>query len=73
MAGWYFQVVQDGNLTQNLPVYLVERPYPFADLATLWQLANQKDRIPVDTVNQWLAIDCLEDSWKEKLYKKREQ
>lgn len=71
IAGWYFQVMQDGNLTQGLPVYLVERPYPFADLATLWQLANQKDRIPMDIVNQWLAIDCLEASWQEKLYKKR--
>lgn len=71
IAGWYFQVAQDGELVQGLPVYLVERPYPFADLATLWQLANQKEKIPETVVNQWLAIPCLEDSWKEVLYKKR--
>lgn len=72
IAGWYFQVVQGGNLSVGLPVYLVERPYPFADFTTLWQLANQKDKIPIDIVNQWTAIDCLDISWKEKLYKKRE-
>lgn len=71
MAGWYLQVVQDGNLSVGLPVYLVERPYPFADLATLWQLANQKQPIPMAIVNQWTAIDCLDVSWQEKLYKKR--
>ena len=73
IAGWYFQVVQNGNLSVGLPVYLVERPYPFANLTTLWRMVNQKDKIPVEIVNQWLAIDCLEDSWKEKLYKKRLQ
>ena len=71
IAGWYFQVVQNGNLSVGLPVYLVERPYPFANLTTLWRMANQKEKTPVEIVNQWLAIDCLEDSWKEKLYKKR--
>lgn len=73
IAGWYFQVVQNGNLSVGLPVYLVERPYPFADLCTLWQLANQKDRIPMAIVNQWTAIECLDVSWKEKLYNKRRQ
>ncbi len=70
-AGWYFKVVQDGELIQGLPVYLVERPYPFADLATLWQLANQKGNLDSETVDKWLAIDCLEDSWKKVLAKKR--
>ena len=64
-------VTSDGNLSVGLPVYLVERPYPFADLATLWQLANQKQPIPMAIVNQWTAIDCLDVSWQEKLYKKR--
>lgn len=71
IAGWYFQVVQDGELCHGLPVYLVARPYPFADLATLWQLSNQKQTIPEAVLNQWLSIPCLEDSWKEQLYKKR--
>ncbi|MFW2177524.1 MULTISPECIES: MOSC domain-containing protein [unclassified Moraxella] len=70
-SGWYFKVVQDGELIQGLPVYLVERPYPFADLATLWQLANQKGNLDSDIVDKWLAIDCLEDSWKKVLAKKR--
>lgn len=72
IAGWYYQVVKTGVLCANLPVYLVARPYPFASLATLWQLTNQTARLDSDTVNAWLAIDCLEDSWKKKLNNKRQ-
>lgn len=72
IAGWYFQVIQDGQLSRGLPVYLVERPYPFANLSALWQLINQKGKLPADVVDQWLAIDCLETSWKENLAKKRQ-
>ena len=30
IAGWYFQVERAGMLDANLPVYLVERPYPLS-------------------------------------------
>lgn len=70
IAGWYFQVAQAGKLSAGLPVYLVARPYAFADLATLWQLTNQTGKLPADVVERWLAIDCLEDSWKAMLAKK---
>lgn len=73
IAGWYFQVVQDGKLSAGLPVYLVARPYAFADLATLWQLANQKGKLTAEVVEPWLAIDCLEDTWQAMLAKKRAQ
>ena len=70
IAGWYFQVAQAGKLSAGLPVYLVARPYAFADLATLWQLANQTGKLPADVVERWLAIDCLEDTWRAMLAKK---
>lgn len=70
IAGWYFQVVKEGILNQGMPVYLIERPYPFADLKTLWQLANQKPPIDATVIQPWLNIDCLEDSWKKVLAKK---
>ena len=70
ISGWYFQVVQDGNLSQGLPVYLVERPYLFADLTSLWQFTNQKEKILATIANQWLGVDCLEFSWKECFYTK---
>ena len=40
IAGWYFEVVRDGMIDADLPVYLIERPYPFATLEKLWQLSN---------------------------------
>lgn len=70
ISGWYFQVVKDGLIDNGVPVYLVERPYPFANLQTLWQLANQKSPIDADVIEPWLTIDCLEDSWKKVLAKK---
>ena len=70
IAGWYFQVVRDGMIHADLPVYLIERPYPFATLEKLWQLANSKEKFAAKVIEPWLMIECLEDSWKTVLAKK---
>lgn len=70
IAGWYFQVVRDGMINADLPVYLIERPYPFATLEKLWQLANSKEKFDAEVIEPWLAIECLEESWKKVLAKK---
>ena len=70
IAGWYFEVVRDGMIQADLPVYLIERPYPFATLEKLWQLANSKEKFDTEIIEPWLAIECLEDSWKAVLAKK---
>lgn len=70
ISGWYFQVVRDGMINADLPVYLIERPYPFATLVTLWQLSNSKEKFDAKVIEQWLEIECLEDSWKKVLAKK---
>jgi len=70
IAGWYFQVVRDGMISSDLPVYLIERPYPFATLEKLWRLANSKEKFDAEVIEPWLAIECLEDSWKTVLAKK---
>ncbi len=70
IAGWYFEVVRDGMIHADLPVYLIERPYPFATLEKLWQLANSKEKFDAEVIEPWLAIECLEDSWKTVLTKK---
>ncbi|MCG3860393.1 MOSC domain-containing protein [Psychrobacter sp. Ps5] len=70
IAGWYFEVVRDGMISADLPVYLIERPYPFATLEKLWQLANSKEKFDAEVIEPWLAIECLEDSWKTVLAKK---
>ena len=70
IAGWYFEVVRDGMIDANLPIYLIERPYPFATLEKLWQLLNSKEKFDAKVIEPWLAIECLEDSWKAVLKKK---
>lgn len=70
IAGWYFKVVRDGMISADLPVYLIARPYPFATLEKLWQLSNSKDKYAVEDIEPWLAIECLEESWKVVLRKK---
>ncbi|WP_201530083.1 MOSC domain-containing protein [Psychrobacter frigidicola] len=73
IAGWYFEVVRDGIISADLPVYLIERPYPFATLDVLWQLSNSKDKFDAEIIEPWLTIECLEDSWKKVLAKKVKQ
>lgn len=73
IAGWYFEVVRDGMIDADLPVYLIERPYPFATLEKLWQLSNSKEKYDTEVIAPWLAIECLEDSWKTVLRKKIRQ
>ncbi|MGP5415908.1 MOSC domain-containing protein [Psychrobacter faecalis] len=70
IAGWYFEVVRDGMINADLPVYLIERPYPFATLEKLWQLSNSKEKFDAEVIEPWLSIECLEDSWKTVLAKK---
>ena len=70
ISGWYFQVVRDGLINADLPVYLIERPHPFATLEKLWQLANSKEKYDAEVIEPWLAIECLEESWKKVLAKK---
>ncbi len=70
ISGWYFQVVRDGMIHADLPVYLIERPYPFATLEKLWQLSNSKEKFDAEIIEPWLAIECLEASWKKVLAKK---
>lgn len=70
IAGWYFQVVRDGMISADLPVYLIERPYPFATLEKLWQLSNSKEKYDAKVIEPWLAIECLDESWKTVLAKK---
>ncbi len=70
ISGWYFQVVRDGMINADLPVYLVKRPYPFATLEKLWQLSNSKEKFDAEIIEPWLAIECLEESWKKVLRKK---
>ena len=70
ISGWYLQVVRDGMINADLPVYLVKRPYPLATLETLWQLSNSKEKFDAEIIEPWLAIECLEASWKKVLAKK---
>nr|WP_296238772.1 MOSC domain-containing protein [Psychrobacter sp. UBA5136] len=73
IAGWYFEVVRDGMINTDLSVYLIERPYSFATLKRLWQLANSKDKFDAEVIEPWLAVECLEDSWKTALAEKIKQ
>ena len=57
-------------MDHELPVYLIERPYPFATLEKLWAIANDKKGIDKAIIERWLAIECLESSWKKMLAKK---
>lgn len=69
-VGWYYRVLQTGEMAVQDTCHRVLRPWPFATLERLWEIYNDKDfRDPVE-IARWLAIDALERSFKEVLRKR---
>ncbi len=69
-VGWYYQVLQVGEMKQGDSCVLVEREYPFATLTRLWQIYNDKNFKDRTEIEQWLQIIALERSFKEVLAKR---
>ena len=69
-VGWYYRIIQTGEMEINESCYLVSRPYPFATLTRLWEIYNDKNFGDSDEIQRWLAIDVLERSFKDVLRKR---
>lgn len=69
-VGWYYKVLQTGGIQLNDPCLLVQRNYPFATLARLWKIYNDQGFAESEEIRRWLAIQPLEQSFKDKLAKR---
>lgn len=68
-SGWYFRVLQEGNVLSRIDIELVDRPYPEWSIAACQEIVNN----PVANLRRahdLLACDALADRWKQRLRKK---
>lgn len=69
-VGWYYRIVQTGEMAMGDECHLLARPWPFATLTRLWQVYNDKSFRDRDEIEQWLAVEPLEQSFKDALGKR---
>lgn len=69
-VGWYYRVLQTGEISRHDACVLLARSHPFATLARLWQIHNDAGFADPAEIAQWLAIDVLEVSFKRLLRKR---
>ncbi len=69
-VGWYYKIIQVGEIEMNDTCHLICRDYPFATLARLWEIYNDKDFRELEDIQRWLGIDVLERSFKDVLRKR---
>ena len=69
-VGWYYRVVRPGEMVMGDECRLRDRPWPFATLTRLWQVYNDKSFRDPDEIGRWLAVEPLEQSFKDALGKR---
>ena len=69
-VGWYYRVVTPGEMKMGDECHLIDRPYPLATLARLWQIYNDSSFRDADEIKQWLSVTPLEQSFKDALAKR---
>ena len=68
-TGWYYRVSKTGHIQAGDPVYLVSRPYPFAQIERLWQLTNREVTLEPGELAKWHQVTPLHESWHSALGK----
>lgn len=63
-TGWYYRVLEKGNVAPGEPLTLVERPCPKWSLARLWRVLNQ---VPADraALEELAGLEELAANWRE--------
>jgi MOSC domain-containing protein YiiM len=63
-TGWYYRVLEEGDVAPGEPLTLVERPCPAWPLARLWRVLNQE---PPDraALAELVELEVLAPGWRE--------
>lgn len=69
-VGWYYRVMKPGEMAMGNECRLLARPWPFATLTRLWQVYNDKSFRDHVEIGRWLAVEPLEQSFKDALGKR---
>lgn len=66
LTGWYFRVIEEGEVAEGCVFELLERPSPTATLARLWQLrANLRPDLA--ELERMAQVPGLTENWQDKL------
>lgn len=70
-TGWYYRVLEEGDVAVGEPLTLVERPCPDWPLSRLWRVLNQS---PIDreALAEVAALEVLAPGWRETARKRLE-
>lgn len=66
LTGWYFRVIEAGEVAPGCEFALLERPAPEATIARLWQVWRTH-RPTLDELERLLQTPGLTESWQGKL------
>lgn len=66
IAGWYYRVIEEGEVAAGCVFERVERPSPQATLAHFWQLWNDPQPAPSE-LETLAATPALSPGWRDKL------
>lgn len=70
ITGWYYRVVEEGEVAPDDVFELLERPSPGVSLARLWQV-SLTHRPAIDELTQLIATPGLNPGWVDKLAERR--
>jgi MOSC domain-containing protein YiiM len=71
-SGWYFRVLEEGNIEPQMPVTLVERPNPEWSIARANHILHHQ-RTDLAATLELAAVPKLADSWVEELRERAER
>lgn len=63
-TGWYCRVLQEGEVKQNMPIILIERPYPQWTMALVNDFGHNRNA-DVELARALAACPLLADFWQE--------
>ncbi|WP_449538547.1 MOSC domain-containing protein [Ferdinandcohnia sp. Marseille-Q9671] len=68
-TGWYFRVLQEGSVEEDVQVTLIKRPYPEWTIARCNEIMHERKN-DLEAAGQLAACEYLASSWKETLTKR---
>lgn len=68
-TGWYYRVLEEGDVATGAPLTLVERPCPEWPLSRLWRVLNQE---PADraALEELAGLEVLAVNWRKTVRKR---
>lgn len=64
LTGWYYRVLQEGEVAAGDPLRLLQRPHPDWPLDRLWQVLFGPVAVP-GALRRLTALEVLSRSWRE--------